>query len=122
MSRNRPRWHHAALGAIAVVVAVVGLGLILEHTVGPGWGGNPLAGPKPGLIHVADHSTSQRIRPAIKAELLKGPRLGARFGGTNFSNIGGLDKAVFVQLGIGTAVVLLTIAWRRLRRQRHRLS
>lgn len=108
------RWHRAALGALALVIATVALGVILEHTVGSGWaGGGGTKGPI-AIPHARFDPSAKRIPAGIRQQLLEGRRLGARYGGSNFSNVGGVGKAVVVQLGIGGVVVALMIAWRRM--------
>jgi hypothetical protein len=59
------RWPRAALGAITMVIAVVALGLILEHTVGPAWGGGRTNGPF-GAGHTSFDPSAKRIPLAVR--------------------------------------------------------
>jgi hypothetical protein len=122
MTPRRP-WHQAVLGACALVFAIIGIGLILEHTVGPSWAGS---GDRPKAILATAHArfapTTTRIPSDLRRELRDGRRLGARYGGSDFSDIGRLHKAISVQVGIGAIVVAIMMAWRRLRSRRNQLA
>ncbi|MGN6472763.1 MAG: hypothetical protein ACTHK4_03815 [Mycobacteriales bacterium] len=103
-------WHHAALGAVLLVAGMVALGLVLEHTVGAGSGGVRPRDLAELSRHI--HVGSRRISPELRAQLLKGPRIGGRFGGLDLRNTRGLARAVCEQVLIATAVVVLMLAWR----------
>jgi hypothetical protein len=114
------RWSHAALGAIALVITVVAFGVLLEHTVGPTWASRGGARGVTAITHAPSHSSATRIPPGVKQQLRDGRRLGARYGGSDFSNVGDLRRAVIVQLVIAAIVVALMMTWRGMRRTRTR--
>jgi hypothetical protein len=116
--RSTHRWPRDALGATALVVAVIALGLVLEHTAGPSWAGG--GGSKvPTVVHHIgrSHPSSQRIPIAVRKQLLQQRRRGGRYGGADFSNLRGLRKAIVVQLGISAIVIAMMLVWRRVRRR-----
>jgi hypothetical protein len=95
--------------------------VLLEHAVGS----SGASGAPPTRISTGEHhkfdAGARRIPQSLKEQLLTRRRLGGRYGGTDFSNVGNLGHAVWIQLLIATAVVIVTASWRRLRFRRRRV-